>query len=60
MALLIGEYKLIGVYASDEDITAWWLAKYGKSPTVIERFGGGTLVGPVEDVEDRVQVATLP
>ena len=60
MALLIGQYKLIGVYATDEDITAWWRAKYGKSPMVIERCGGGTLVGPVDDVEDKVQIASLP
>ena len=56
---LVGQYKLIGAYTSDEDITAWWRAKYGKAPMVIERTGGGTLVGPVDDVEDTAQLASL-
>ena len=48
---LAGQYRLIGVYASDEDITDYWRAKYGKAPTVIERTGGGVLVGPVDEKE---------
>ena len=40
---LPGRYKLIKVYASDEDIRAYWRERYGHEPQRIVRTGGGIL-----------------
>jgi len=44
---MIGSYRLIKAYASDEDIRAYWRERYGHEPVCIEHTGGGILAGPV-------------